>query len=320
MGIAKDRDWKEGSLDGAMGKWVHCVDCFGVLKAWDVRFLKDGEPLAWKYFGPQGTSGLLQKPALLDAVSGGRLSYLQLTQGTLLGADRRPLACGTVELNCALDIYANTYKTFTVKGLGDFYGLRFLLVGEALPSPHIQDIREGGRYYYDDRRPDEDVWLDVRVTKVYDYPSEDRICDVLAQDGQTIAITLSNLSLLTCTYPDAEGIQIVPAAGADGFGREEEELQKEGVRATELLPHADREGQTVNICWLKVKGAASYRVTLFRCVTEPFPVLYRLASYDTDRDTCFLSLSGLIGSGLLFRVSALDRAGEEIARTRGISL
>ena len=76
----------------------------------------------------------------------------------------------------------------------------------------------------------------------------------------------------------------------------------------------------MNICWLEVKGAASYRVTLFRRVTEPSPVLYRLASYDTDRDTCYLSLSGLIGSGLLYRVSALDRAGEEIARTRGISL
>ena len=217
MGIAMDRGWKETDLTGAMGKWVYSEDCgFGVLQAKNVRFLKDGEPLAWKDFSPPGSSGLLHKNTLMDPVYGGRVTYLQLTQGTLYGADRRPLVYESVELTCVLAIYENTYKTFTVKSLGDFYGLRFLLVGKALPSLRAQDIRMGGRYYYNDARPNEDVWLDVRVTKVYGYPPKDRICDVLAQDGQTIAITRSNLSLLTHTYSDMEGSAMRIAAVASG--------------------------------------------------------------------------------------------------------
>ena len=225
----------------------------------------------------------------------------------------------SAELTCALRIHEDIYRVFAVRTEEECQSLRFRLVGKPLPNPRVQDIRVGGRYYYLDKRANGDVWLDVRVMTILDSQLTGRIfSEMLAQDGETIPITKMNFSRLTVTL---SGLEAQPEETWREETDREEELLEKSVREEELLPYAEREGQTVNICWLEVKGAASYRVTLYRRVERRgYAPLYHLAEYETDRGTHFLSVTGLIGSGLLFRVSALDRAGKEIAHSRGISL
>ena len=324
-----------------MGEQIYSEEYgFGVLEATAVRFFKDGQPLPdirWVSFKVRQESEFVDCHTSLKGVcmkiNQGSTSFVLLASAKCFCTDRRTRqevmrAQNGIEMDCMLSYYGRTPETFTVRSEEECKKLRFRLVGESLPSTCIQDICEGGRYFYNDTRPDGDVWLDARVTKVYDYPVTERICDVLAQDGQTIPITQSNFPQLTVPLPGQEGQR--EETRLEEMDREEEFLEKndreeelleKNVREEELLPYAEREGQTVNICWLEVKGAASYRVTLYRRVERlGYAPLYHLAEYETDRGTHFLSVTGLIGSGLLFRVSALDRAGEEIAHSRGISL
>ena len=331
MGLAEDRGWVETDLDGAMGKLIYSEEHgFGILEATAVRFFKDGQSLPdirWINLSVRSERRFENRRTDLGRacklITSRLTTFAQLASATCIRIDRRSgsarevaQAQDGVEMDCALNYYGRTPETFTVRSEEECKKLRFRLVGQVLPKPRVQDIREGGRYFY--RKPGENLqmWMDVRVTKVYDFPTTDRICDVLAQDGQTYSIDRSVIFLLTLPLSGLDGYQDTPDAGeAAGIDR--------GVREADLQPHAVREGQTANICWQPIAGAASFRVTLYRRVDVQWPgfvPLYHLADYETDRDTHFLSVSGLVGPGLLYRVTALDRTGNELACSRGRDL
>ena len=118
-----------------------------------------------------------------------------------------------------------------------------------------------------------------------------------------------------------------------------------------LEPTLIRQGNLFNLYWKEVPQAASYSVTLYRAIfaanaeeiramnrsNQALPqwaaqaaklsaltrgervLLYRLADYEMDRGTHFLSVGGLVGENFIFRVTALDRAGNAVAFSRDIT-
>lgn len=163
------------------------------------------------------------------------------------------------------------------------------------------------------------------VTRLYDFPNTAEICDVMLSGGRTVTLREKEVQRLRVLPSDLSGgkgllasaLRLVSGAAKESVA---DSLEK-GTRELELQPYAERDGHSAVICWLALQGAASYQVTLFRRVEKPgYAPLYHLADYELDRGTHFLSLSGLVGTGYLFRLTALDRAGKELARTRGINL
>lgn len=84
-----------------------------------------------------------------------------------------------------------------------------------------------------------------------------------------------------------------------------------------MQPYAEWEGQTVNIYWREVEEAAEYKVTVFRIVDGAN--IYKLKDYYVERVEHFLAITGLVGCGYAFKVSALNRAGKEIVVAKGIN-
>lgn len=122
----------------------------------------------------------------------------------------------------------------------------------------------------------------------------------------------------------------------------------ESLEEGRLEPTLVWQGNLFNLYWKEVPQAASYRVTLYRAIYAASVeeilggksyspmyaaqaaklsaltrgervLLYRLADYETDRGTHFLSVGGLVGENFIFRVTALDREGRAVAYSRGIT-
>jgi hypothetical protein len=89
----------------------------------------------------------------------------------------------------------------------------------------------------------------------------------------------------------------------------------QAVKSERLDAFVCREGQTFNVYWLGVGEAVRYSVEVFKCIYDKW---YPLTIVQTERHTHYVSLSGLVGEGFVFRVSAEDRNGEMLSRTDGI--
>lgn len=143
------------------------------------------------------------------------------------------------------------------------------------------------------------------VSKVFSYPNKKNcVCEVTDSEGK-YNIGFGSQDLYYLPYVNRKTIldEI-----DDAFN---ELLLSPYVMASKECPGV------YNIYWKPVKEASRYIVTLYKAVKNDKRNVYHLADYDVDRNTFYLSLDKLIGNGFIFKVSAEDRNGKIIAKSRG---
>ena len=95
------------------------------------------------------------------------------------------------------------------------------------------------------------------------------------------------------------------------------------IRETELSPFAERadnKANVVNLYWQPIEDACGYIVTLYKKRDEKLlkNKFYLLERFEVERNKHWLTLHNLTGYGYVMIIEAEDRAGNIIARTRGI--
>lgn len=169
---------------------------------------------------------------------------------------------------------------------------------EDLKRPLIGDIKERSVFYLLGKGT-------VMVKKKYDYPSRDKlICTVSDVSGEDYDIK----------YP-CENLFYVPhGKWIDPF-----KVLDETFKEIALSPYVIREGKTFNVYWKPIEDAAGYIVSLYKIIVfDGRKDLYHLKDYAVDRNDKYLVVDGLIGETFIFKVSAENRTGEIIAKSRGI--
>ena len=87
-----------------------------------------------------------------------------------------------------------------------------------------------------------------------------------------------------------------------------------------LRPYVLHDGATYNIYWIPLEEASRYTVSLYKVISgNKSRKIYHLQDYYAERNTCYLVIEKLVGSGYIFCVSAENREGEIISKSRGIT-
>lgn len=147
----------------------------------------------------------------------------------------------------------------------------------------------------------------VKVTKMYDFPNnKELLCDVVDTDDNkhTIQFTREH-KLLELPYLNKKTM-----------------LDEIDDAKNELLlspfSSSNKEG-TYNIYWKNVTEACRYMVSIYKIQGSDRKIIYHIADFDIERNTCYLILTNLIGGNFIFKVIAEDRSGKIIAKSRGFS-
>ena len=91
------------------------------------------------------------------------------------------------------------------------------------------------------------------------------------------------------------------------------------VNSGKLMAYVCREDQTFNVYWKEIEEAAAYTVEVYRYVDLQH-TWYHLTTMEVGRRDHYVSLSGLIGDGYAFCVTAENRNGEVVARSGAVRL
>ncbi len=91
------------------------------------------------------------------------------------------------------------------------------------------------------------------------------------------------------------------------------------INSGKLMAYVCREDQTFNVYWKAVEEAASYTVEVYRYV-DLQQTWYHLTTIEVSRRDRYVSLSGFVGDGYAFCVTAENRNGEIIARSGAVRL
>lgn len=198
--------------------------------------------------------------------------------------------------------------------------------------------------YYDDRnfkftsqtidKLNHSVW---KISKNYDnsYPNYAllKAGDLIYRDGVgTYRITEvhepngeNKLFKATYLYSDTE-LEFTPENEDAVFKVPYVKYPSENLKLNEMLnenamrPYVLKDGTTYNIYWLPLEEASRYIISLYKAIGgNKSYKLYHLQDYYAERNTCYLVIEKLVGSGYIIRVSAENRAGEIIAKSRGIT-
>ena len=86
-----------------------------------------------------------------------------------------------------------------------------------------------------------------------------------------------------------------------------------------LRPFVVRDGNDYSVYWLPIEDAMQYTVSLYKLMDVNGEKLYHLKDICVDRNTRYLTVENLFGNNFIFRVTAENRAGEIVAKSRGIS-
>lgn len=169
----------------------------------------------------------------------------------------------------------------------------------SLRRPIFTEIKVDDLYYYVSSGL-------VKVVKVYEYPNKrDFICDIETKSGGIL--TISTSSFENFCYLPYENIQSKFII-LDKCNNE-----------TSLMPYVTLEGQTYNVYWKEIENAENYIVSLYKIIdVNKTKDLYHVNDYILERNEKMLVVSGLVGCGFVFKVSAEDRSGIKIAESRGI--
>lgn len=145
----------------------------------------------------------------------------------------------------------------------------------------------------------------VTIKKKYDFPNkENQILSVEDTKNKTFNILLgSELFYLPYNHKKDLLDEIDDAKN--------ELLLSPYVSFTKELPGV------YNIYWKPIPEASRYIVSVFKITDKLKGPNYKLADFDVDRNTCYLALDKLVGGAFVFKVSAEDRSGNIIAKSRG---
>ena len=89
----------------------------------------------------------------------------------------------------------------------------------------------------------------------------------------------------------------------------------QGNNGEALKVFVERDNTTFNVYWQQIDEAAEYSVEVYKYVSMRW---YKLTEISVDRNEGYVAISNLVGDGYVFRVKALNRAGEELAKSAGI--
>lgn len=145
----------------------------------------------------------------------------------------------------------------------------------------------------------------VTVEKMFDYPNKKNIaCEVVDVEGNKHSIEFNR---------EAKLIQL-PYVNKKTILDEIDEAFNELL----LSPFINSKEGVYNIYWKSIPEASRYTVSLYKLQNGDKKCIYHLADFDVERNICYLVLDKLIGD-FIFKVSAEDRNGKIVAKSRGIS-
>ena len=149
-----------------------------------------------------------------------------------------------------------------------------------------------------------------KVLKVYDYPKRGShtICKIRLLSGETQDVALNDTNFVL--NPMAEF-------------RSEFEQFNESLNELQLQPLVSKrvDNNLINVIWQPIADAARYVVKLYRYIDSPDKrKVYFLKDFDLDRNEYLLRIDNLIVNKLIVVVTAENRSGEIIAKSRGIDV
>ena len=163
------------------------------------------------------------------------------------------------------------------------------------------DLKVGQKYFVVDKGVCE-------VTKVYDYPVKevDSLCDVIYKDGTTETINRSD-----------NRFGYIPLDVVNELDQFNDSLNEIHLQPL-LSRHPERD--LINIVWQPIDDAARYIVKLYKYVNKANRrKVYFLKDYVAERNEHFVAIKDIVKSECIIVVTAENREGEIIARSRGIA-
>ena len=91
----------------------------------------------------------------------------------------------------------------------------------------------------------------------------------------------------------------------------------QGINGEVLKVFVERDGTTFNVYWQQIDEAAEYSIEVYKYVSMNW---YKLTEICVDRNDGYTAITNLVGQGYVFRVIARNRAGEELAKSAGITI
>lgn len=167
--------------------------------------------------------------------------------------------------------------------------------------PVFMDLKINQRYYYVGKGF-------CNVKEIYPDPYQRRyICKAVTSSNEEIEIGLDD-GKFVCVPMDCKN-------------ENELAIFNESVNELFLQPLVQRniDGNLINVIWQPIKDAARYIVKLYRYVcADNRRKVYFLKDYEVDRNEHLLIIENLIIDGHIVVVTAENRAGEVVAKSRGI--
>ena len=162
----------------------------------------------------------------------------------------------------------------------------------------FSNISEGDELYYAGHGK-------VSVSKVFSYPNKKNyVCEVTDSDGKY------NIGF------GSQDLCYLPYINRKTLLDEIDDAYDELLLSPYVMVSKECPG-VYNVYWKPVKEASRYIVSVYKCIKNDKRNVYHLADFDIERNTFYLSLDNLIGSGFIFKVMAEDRNGKIIAKSRG---
>lgn len=146
----------------------------------------------------------------------------------------------------------------------------------------------------------------VKVSDLVEYPNKyDVVCEAIDVEGKKQNIKMKS-EVFYLPYNKAVD--------------EYEDINK-SLNELKLSPYVIRskeQNHIYNIYWNKIEEASCYHVILYKYIElRNRRRILKIADYEVDRNTSFLSLDKLVGANFIFKVKAEDRSGNIIAESRG---
>ena len=146
----------------------------------------------------------------------------------------------------------------------------------------------------------------VKVSNLVEYPNKDDVvCEAIDVKGKKQKIKMES-EVFCLPYDKAVD--------------EYEDVNK-SLNELKLSPYVIRskeQNHIYNIYWNKIEEASCYHVILYKYIElRNRRRVLKIADYEVDRNTSFLSLDKLVGANFIFKVKAEDRSGNIIAESRG---
>lgn len=146
----------------------------------------------------------------------------------------------------------------------------------------------------------------VKVSNLVEYPNKDDVvCEAIDVEGKKQKIKMES-EIFYLPYNKA----------VDEYEDVNKSLNE--LKLSSYVIRSKEQNHIYNIYWNKIEEASCYHVILYKYIElRNRRRVLKIADYEVDRNTSFLSLDKLVGDNFIFKVKAEDRSGNIIAESRG---